>query len=160
MNRRETLQLIAIVGAGAVARLSWAQPRADREAELVATIAELIIPETSTPGARAAGVPDYIAAVIADADPPDRDRFQQGLASVDALARERHNTDFVSASHAQQIAMLEILSTTPFFTMVKTLTITGYYTSRAGIREELGDDGRMAFHDYVGCTHADHGVSI
>jgi hypothetical protein len=159
LNRR-TLLLLTLGGAGTAALPSWAKRRADRQADLVATIAELIIPQTDTAGARAAGVPAFIERVIADADPSDRNRFQRGLESMDAQAHERYGTDFLSATPAQQIALLERISTTEFFTMFKTLTITGYYTSQVGMREELGDEGRTFFPDYVGCTHPEHGAKV
>jgi gluconate 2-dehydrogenase gamma chain len=44
-----------------------------------------------------------------------------------------------------------------FFTAIKSLTITGYYTSEAGMREELNDDGSVFFADYEGCSHPSHG---
>lgn len=170
MNRR-TLLLLAFGGAGAASLPSWAGPRPDVEAgwtpaaftahqvDTVAAIAEQIIPRTDTAGAKAADVHVFIDAVIADADAPDRDRFLRGLDAVDARARERHGADFVSIAPAQQIALLESISADEFFKAIKTLTITGYYTSKAGMREELGDDGRTAFADYVGCTHLAHKVS-
>ena len=43
-----------------------------------------------------------------------------------------------------------------FFRGLKALTITGYYTSRIGMLEELGDDGRVVFSDYIGCVHREH----
>lgn len=46
-----------------------------------------------------------------------------------------------------------------FFSVMKSMTITGYYTSEAGIREELAEDGTMFFADYEGCTHPSHGFA-
>lgn len=46
----------------------------------VATLSELIIPETDTPGARAAMVDRFIDAVLAEAQPVERNRFLRGLA--------------------------------------------------------------------------------
>ena len=42
------------------------------------------------------------------------------------------------------------------FTAIKSLTITGYYTSEVGMREEMGDDGNMFFLAFKGCTHPQH----
>src|SRR3989442_5510883 len=58
-------------------------------AETVATIAEMIIPQTDTPGARAAHVPEVIDLILAAwfaAD--DRARFLAGLADVDERGRD------------------------------------------------------------------------
>ena len=43
-----------------------------------------------------------------------------------------------------------------FFSAIKAMTITGYYTSEIGMREELGDDGQMFFAEFKGCTHPEH----
>lgn len=43
-----------------------------------------------------------------------------------------------------------------FFTALKSMTITGYYTSEVGMREELGDDGTLFFAEFKGCTHPEH----
>jgi hypothetical protein len=45
-----------------------------------------------------------------------------------------------------------------FFQAVKSLTITGYYTSEVGMRNELGDDGQLFFTEFKGCTHPEHGA--
>src|SRR5919107_708127 len=54
-----------------------------RQNELVITLTELIIPQTDTPGAKAAKVNEYIDTVLADAKPEDREKFLQGLAWID-----------------------------------------------------------------------------
>jgi hypothetical protein len=38
------------------------------------------------------------------------------------------------------------------------MTITGYYTSEIGMRQELGDDGQLFFAEFKGCTHPEHGA--
>ena len=45
---------------------------------------------------------------------------------------------------------------TEFFKAIKALTITGYYTSEIGMKQELGDDGQLFFLEYPGCTHPQH----
>ena len=45
-----------------------------------------------------------------------------------------------------------------FSTGSKTLTIAGYYTTEVGLRQELGDDGRMMLPTFEGCTHKEHGA--
>src|SRR5256885_5182768 len=69
------------------------------QAETVATIAEMIIPETDTPGARAAHVPEFIDLMLAEwfAD-DDRARFLAGLADVDERSRDRKSTR-LNSSH-------------------------------------------------------------
>src|SRR5439155_1026760 len=63
---------------------SW-RPRAltPDQAELVAAIAEQILPETDTPGARAVGVHRFIGALLAESySAEQRERFVAGLADL------------------------------------------------------------------------------
>jgi hypothetical protein len=154
------------------------------QSELVAVVAELIIPTTDTPGARAAKVHEFVDAVLFDAKPATREKFLNGLGWLDRQSRGRFDTDFIKAAPAQQTALLTLLSVAvdadragagardaspapasaaprtdgspdpvavDFFRSMKSMTITGYYTSEAGMRAELDDDGNLFFEDYLGC---------
>lgn len=132
-----------------------------QQGELVATIAELILPETDTPGARAARVHEFIDLALAEwFDGADRDRFLTGLADVDARAKSGGASDFLHAPPARQVEVLTALdeelaqerdaeragvkwrgrAAAPdrtFFHMMKRLTLVGYYTSEIGFTREL-----------------------
>ena len=117
--------------------------------ELVATIAELIIPTTDTPGARAAQVNEYMDIVVTDyMTEEDRMHFMAGLADVDNKAQEAHGAAFVNCTEEQQVSMLTAMedeayadreagSPPAFFVMMKQMTLTGYYTSEIGATQEL-----------------------
>src|SRR5947209_661031 len=126
MNRREMVRLLsgalaapltAGLPAGRLAALgrsvhARARGRAlqvldPHQSETVATIAEMIIPATDTPGARAARVHEFIDLIVAEwlAD-DDRGRFLAGLADVDARSRDLFGTDSVAASEPQRGAIL------------------------------------------------------
>jgi hypothetical protein len=132
----------------------------------VVALAELIIPQTATAGATKANVNQFIDAVLADASSGDRQKFVDGLAWIDARSQRDAGAPFVTAPADRQTALLTALSTaTPapgdqpgvdFFMAIKALTITGYYTSEVGMREEMGDDGQMFFLEFKGCTHEAH----
>jgi gluconate 2-dehydrogenase gamma chain len=122
------------------------------QAELVATIAEHILPETDTPGARAVGVHQFIDTMLADGYPVgERRRFVAGLAAVDGRARAAHSRAFVACGVEQQRALLGDLDRetfapasppvdepeVPFFRTMKELTLVGYYTSEVGATREL-----------------------
>ena len=109
-------------------------------------------PQTDTPGAKAANVNQFIDGVLAEAPTVQRDGFLAGLAWVDARAQKEYSKPFADASPAHQAALLTSLSApgategadragAEFFLAIKSMTITGYYTSEAGARSELGDDG-------------------
>ena len=119
--------------------------------ELVATIAELVIPETDTPGARAARVHEFIDAMLTDwYDAEERDRFLHGLAALDARANTSDGVPFLELSQEAQTGLLLELETEaaegagstaasgpPFFHAMKSLTLLGYYTSEIGATQEL-----------------------
>jgi len=135
--------------------------------ETVTTLSELIIPKTETAGARAAHVNQFVDTVLADAPSAEREQFLQGLEWVDSRSAARFGVPFIQATPQQQTTLLTVISSTAnqapadragveFFQALKTLTITGYYTSKVGMLEELGDDGVRVFSDYLGCTHPEH----
>jgi hypothetical protein len=113
--------------------------------------AEIIMPGTETPGATEAGVPEFIAVIVGEWDTrEDRERFIQGLDSLDAKARERFGKSFVDGSEAQQAGVLTELDNEMqtyraqhkntdqlFYPRLKGLTLYGYYTSEVGMTQEL-----------------------
>jgi hypothetical protein len=103
------------------------------QAELLATIAEHILPETDTPGARAVGVHRFIDAMVAESyGAEERRQFLTGLAAFDDRA-------FLTRSPSDQLALLSELDRAgdPFFRSLKDLTLVGYYTSEIGATREL-----------------------
>jgi len=129
--------LAAGVLAGCEARgtpdAAW-RPRAltPDQAELVATIAEQILPATDTPGARAVGVHRFIDALLAESYPAgERERFVAGLTDLGRA--------FQASTPDHQRALLERLDREagPFFRTLKDLTLVGYYTSEIGATREL-----------------------
>src|SRR5213080_2687552 len=128
IDRREALRRVALLLGGALSASTvagvlagcearrtpngaWA-PRAlsSDQLELVATIAEHILPETDTPGARTVGVHRFIDAMLADSFPDEeRRRFLAGLSDVDRRARSAHGRSFMECPAAEQVALLETL---------------------------------------------------
>src|SRR2546422_5426025 len=119
MNRREVLLVLAGTGEIpdpllAIGRTVHKRVRAGtlraldaHQNETVATIAELIIPKTDTPGAREAGVPAFIDVMLADwADDDHRQQFTAGLANVDERARGLFGKDLLACSQAPQTPIL------------------------------------------------------
>jgi glucoside 3-dehydrogenase (cytochrome c) hitch-hiker subunit len=126
-------------------------PRAltTEQGELVATIAEHILPETDTPGARAAGVHTFIDKMLADHYPAgERRRVLDGLADVDARARRDCGRAFLQCGADEQRGVLARIDQeaftavpgrreVPYFRTLKELTLLGYYTSEIGATQEL-----------------------
>lgn len=111
---------------------------------LLDTAAETLLPETDTPGARAAGVGPFIALMVADTYDPDEQRiFLEGLAELAA-----GEPDFQSLDTAGRLQRLRVLDQeqyrymkrkddeqpTHWFRMFKELALVGYFTSEIGSR--------------------------
>jgi len=134
-----------------------------QNATVVAMI-DQIIPETDTPGAKAAGVNEFIDVILTEwAHDDERRNFLDGLASVDKKSNELFAKEFIAASPAQQLSLLRAMdeaaafesSIRPprpdrdeledrdrqlegsFFSVFKRLTLHGYYTSEIGFTQEL-----------------------
>ncbi len=74
---------------------------------MLADIAETIIPTTTTPGAKAAGVGPFIELMVKDCySPEQQDHFRKGLDAVDEASRKAHSKPFVSLSNEQKHAIL------------------------------------------------------
>jgi hypothetical protein len=98
--------------AAAAYQLRALTPEQDR---LVAAVAEQILPTTSTPGARAARVNEFVDRMLAEYYPKaDRERFVAGLARLDARARRRHGRAFADCTAEQQFAMVDALDAQAF----------------------------------------------
>ena len=127
---------------------SWRALTSDH-GELVTTIAEHIIPETDTPGARAAGVPVFIDRMLAGHyGEEDRKRILDGLEAFDERARRECGRPFIRCSADEQRALLMRVDEeafapmagrreVPWFRTIKELTVLGYYTSEIGATQEL-----------------------
>jgi hypothetical protein len=122
--------------------------------EVLTRVVDLIIPKTETPGALDAGVPYRIDQQLG-AQSERRAIFRSGF---DYL----HGAEFISLSEAQQVAMLQAMSTDEstdvgkFFKTVKDLTIDWYYSSEQGLVQELGFKGNTFRANFPGCTHPEH----
>lgn len=126
----------------------------------VDAISERIIPtDDHSPGARAAKVADYIDLLVSESPAELKTTWTEGLTALDQASTERFKAPFVKATTEQQIALLTDISRneldpkTPlevFFREAKARTITGYYTSKIGIHQELGYKGNQFLPEFVG----------
>jgi hypothetical protein len=111
--------------------------------ELVSALSERVMPTTDTPGAIAAGVPDYIEHMLGDwAVNDDRALILDGLAAIDVRSQQDYRVPAVKATGAQQDALLTLAMNgglpgpTGFFEAFRQLVVTGYFTSEIGITQE------------------------
>ncbi|GAB4025187.1 gluconate 2-dehydrogenase subunit 3 family protein [Spirosoma koreense] len=104
------------------------------QTDLLADMAETIIPATDTPGAKALNVHQFIQKMVMDCyDKKAQDSLKNGLDSLDGLAQKAFNKPFHEGDATQRTALLTQLAQDPaqkdFYGLVKGLTIRGYMTS-------------------------------
>jgi hypothetical protein len=129
INRREAIRRVgAIFGGTAMvggSALWTACGRADEQARLEAAqqgigsftpaeiayldeIAETILPETGTPGAKAAKVGPFIALMVTDTyEEDDQAVFRAGMLRLDEACQRMHQKTFMEATPQQRLALLE-----------------------------------------------------
>ena len=110
---------------------------------LMTALSERVMPATDTPGAIAAGVPDFIEKLLADwAMPEDRVPILAGLDAIEARSQADYATAAAMATPEQQDALLTLAMEDKlpggweFFDKFRQLVITGYFTSEIGITQE------------------------
>lgn len=129
----------------------------------VERLAELIIPSDGSPGAREAGVSEFIDFMVAR-DPSIQYRFRYGLTWLDAHAARLFGAAFRKLREAEQLDLLKPLAYRDhyrpgedegraFFKLMREHTIMGFYTSKIGL-EQLDYPGLRSFYaELPGCPH-------
>jgi hypothetical protein len=131
------------------------------EYRLLDQLSELIIPRDETPGAHDAGVVEFIDHMVAH-DPSIQFQFRRGLGLVNALAFQTQAQDFLSLPLDKQEGVLRKIATPSqseiegpaFFKLLRSYTVMGYYTSRAGL-ESLDYPGLRLYSASPECPHKD-----
>jgi len=111
-------------------------------------VAETILPQTETPGAKAAAVGAFIAVMVTDCmAPEERNTFRQGMQSLEQACVAAHGVGFADADDAQRLQLLTQLDAARhaqaagedphYFAAIKELTVLGYFTSEVGYNQAL-----------------------
>lgn len=159
MQRRDVLKGLSVLlgtGLSGACQRALEVPAAERvvqaavydqqQQQIAHLIADLIIPETDTPGALAAGVGEFIDYVVSTwFQAEEQARFIAGLADVASRSHAEHQATFVELSKEQQVQLLTQIEAVQqpaspfaafgsgdFFAQIKELTVVGYYTSEVG----------------------------
>jgi len=151
LSRRSALKgFVTIAGAavtlpvlGSLAGCSSAPASLEGLMPLVRSIADRVIPQTDTPGAIAAGVPDYVAAVFdAHFTADQQSDFASGLEAIAAFAKDEGVTSFDGAGTDQMDAALAKLaagegssSASAAWSELRDMVIFGFYTSEEATQE-------------------------
>ncbi len=118
----------------------------DHEFRTLERLTDLIIPvENGAPGAVAAGCAAWIDTISSENEEL-KTIYEDGFAWLDATMNSRGAADFVSATLAEQTALLDVIAfrrnETPelapgiqFLSWVRRMTVDAFYTSEIGIRD-------------------------
>jgi gluconate 2-dehydrogenase gamma chain len=116
------------------------------EMATIKILVDIILPADSRgPSASAAGVPDFIEFMVKD-KPELQTPIRGGLRWLDSESIKRFNKKFVQITNRQQIEIVEDIAYpkrvklgfshgTSFFTLMRNLTATGYWSSKQGIKD-------------------------
>lgn len=142
-----TLSLPAISAASQeaqAARNNNAGYRVLTPAQVVAVdaVAAQIIPSDDSPGAREAGVVYFVDNVLQNEQAHIADIIKDGAQALDAQAKKLHAKVFIALANDQQIALLQSIETTPFFELLRFLTLCGMFASPSygGNKNKVGWD--------------------
>jgi tRNA A37 N6-isopentenylltransferase MiaA len=162
MNRREALSRVAIIMGGTVlgaeAFLSGCKTNtkgitlSQDDIAFLDEVAETIIPTTTSPGAKAAKVGDFMKVMVNDCyEEKDQAIFVDGIKKLDEASKKLNSKTFMESTPEQRKTLLESLDKEAkeyqktakpedpkhYFTMMKQLTLSGYFTSEIGATKAL-----------------------
>lgn len=73
-------------------------------------VAETILPETKTPGAKAAKTGAFMALMVTDSyGPNDQKTFREGMTKLEDATKKAHNVGFMAATPEQRLSVLTAL---------------------------------------------------
>jgi hypothetical protein len=151
MHRREALQKLALflgttlslpVQAALLGEKRDSGPidiPSDQQA-LITQLAEVIMPETQSPGAKKAGVGSFIVRVIKDcSSAEEQQKFVQGLQKTDTLSQSTFGKPFTGLNSLQQTELMHTIARQEkdFFMNLRELTLVGFFTSELGASQVL-----------------------
>ncbi|AMR32203.1 twin-arginine translocation pathway signal protein [Mucilaginibacter sp. PAMC 26640] len=183
MNRRDALGRVGLILGGTIIGaeffLSGCKPGSSINTDDLSTpettafldeVGETILPETKTPGAKAAKIGAFMALMVKDCYAADDQKvFKEGISKLDEASSKKFSKKFMEATPAQRTELLTELDKEAkeyatkkgkdaeedkakhkddkdykapnvpnhYFTMLKQLTILGYFTSEVGATKAL-----------------------
>ena len=134
----------------------------DSEYAAVERLADIIIPSDATPGAKEAGVAEFVDFMVAN-EPDAQYEFRSGLAWLNAHSERNYGKPFTSLTAEQEVALLTPLGFKDkarpgeedgrkFFALMREYTVTGFYTSEIGYKE-LDNPALKFYSESPECPH-------
>jgi len=167
MNRREALSSVALLlGGTIVGAEAFLSGCTNSEKNIGAAglnfspddisfldeVGETIIPTTSSPGAKAAKIGDFMKTIVNDCyEPKDQTIFVEGMKKLDAASKKKNGKSYLESTPEQRHDLLVELDKeakdymskkkpdepSHYFRMMKELTLWGYFTSEVGATKAL-----------------------
>lgn len=161
MNRRDLLKMItaatgtAMVGGSALlsgcVNVATEPDRSFSEADvaLLDEVAETIIPRTDTPGAKDAQVGQLMKVMVRDTyTQEEQEIFHSGLPKINAASQQAYGEHFIALTAEQRHSLVSALDKEAkeynlnhpdkhYFTMIKQLTLFGFFTSEVAAKNVL-----------------------
>jgi hypothetical protein len=162
MNRREALSRVALIMGGTVlgaeAFLSGCTTGAtglkfsQDDISFLNEIAETILPATDTPGAKEAKVGEFMTVIVKDCyEAKDQTAFMAGMKKLNEASTKANGKTFMQVTAEQRHSLLVDLDkeasafqktkkpdeTKHYFTMLKELTLWGFFSSEVGATKAL-----------------------
>jgi hypothetical protein len=167
MNRRDALSRVALLFGGTIIGAEFflsgcKNPNSsatgtldfsEKNIALLDEVGETILPTTaSSPGAKATKIGEFMKTMVTDCyDEKDQKIFMEGIGKLNDAAGKKYSKDFVSLSPEERKALLIELDKEAkdyvaqkkdgdpnhYFSMMKQLTLTGYFTSEIGATKAL-----------------------
>lgn len=166
MNRRDAISRVGLLLGGSLvgahiflegckpadSRYGEGQSFSAEDIRYLDEIAETILPTTTTPGAKAAGVGTFMTVMVNDCYTKDDQKiFRQGMGTLNKSFRDKYKKDFTEAEPTERHEFLVALDNeqkeymsnkkaedpSHYFRMMKELTLLGFFTSEVGANQAL-----------------------
>ena len=156
MDRKEAVQYISLLLGGTLVgangflsgcKTSDKQLFSKEDQAYLDEVAETILPETKTPGAKAAQVGQFMIVMVTDCyDEKEQKIFRAGMEKVNEQSETKFGKPYLKISTGQRHELLTQLDNEQkqymknkkeeepvhYFRMMKELTLLGYFTSKPG----------------------------
>ncbi|WP_460545989.1 gluconate 2-dehydrogenase subunit 3 family protein [Echinicola sediminis] len=165
MNRRDALARVALIMGGTVVGANLFLSGCSREAaknieslfspdviDLLGDVADTILPPTSSPGAKEAGVGEFIPVMVRDCySQIDQQSMVEGIGKLENSAKSKYNRIFQDLTKAERTELLTEIDKESmyhqknkgeeepvhYFYLIKQITLLGYFTSELGATKAL-----------------------
>jgi len=165
MDRRELLKMVALATGGVVIGGEFFLAGCKNEDAVVGgatfsndditfldEVGETIIPKTKTAGAKEAEIGKFMTVMVNDCYSIDDQKiFHEGIAKLNEACKKAHGHSFMKANAAPRKELLTSLDKEAkeyakskkkedpnhYFTMMKQLTLLGYFSSKQGLQQNF-----------------------